>query len=342
MEARGDQIGAERVDETCIDPSDLYDAWREATAPVFQTHASGDTGRYRAEIEAYNLDGVLFTRVRFGASMFQRTEAMLKRDAGDCITVQHYVRGGQRGRVGEHELVMGPDRISIQDFAVPYQSRAEDSEVLGVTIARDRVTQASSMGARHPLTSLPRGSAQGALLASAMDTIWTQLVEGTVVSPAPVAAGFLGLFNGLFEGFPEETADERGVQAAMEAYLRDRLDDPSLGVVDLQREFSWSRSAIYRLFEPHGGVAAYIRTQRLLRCHAVLARPHRSPETIAQVASRFGFVDASQFTRAFRREFDIAPSQLVEEAARARARSSRVVHPVAAPSLTIRSWLEAV
>ena len=80
---------------------------------------------------------------------------------------------------------------------------------------------------------------------------------------------------------------------------------------DLGRErlcavFGLSRSALYRVFGPAGGVEAVIRRQRLVAAGAVL-RGRRAVD-IETVATRFGFTDASSFSRAFRREFGYPPS----------------------------------
>jgi AraC-like DNA-binding protein len=65
---------------------------------------------------------------------------------------------------------------------------------------------------------------------------------------------------------------------------------------------------VYRLFEHEGGLAAYIRRRRLRMAADELVRfPHLE---VQDIAAGLGFNDASSFTRAFRRAFDIAPSEL--------------------------------
>ena len=70
-----------------------------------------------------------------------------------------------------------------------------------------------------------------------------------------------------------------------------------------------SRSNLYRLFEDTGGVARYIRRERLLEARAVLTDP-ASTQSISSIADDLCFADASSFSRAFKREFGHSPGEL--------------------------------
>jgi AraC-like DNA-binding protein len=69
---------------------------------------------------------------------------------------------------------------------------------------------------------------------------------------------------------------------------------------------SLSRSALYRLFKPTGGVAAFICDRRLQRLSGALADPadHRRA---AEKAYACGFADQAQCSRAFRRAYGMTP-----------------------------------
>jgi AraC-like DNA-binding protein len=91
-------------------------------------------------------------------------------------------------------------------------------------------------------------------------------------------------------------------------FVRANIASRDLGVNALQRELGVSRSRLYRLFEPHGGVLHYIQHRRLLEAHAALADPNET-RRICDIAEERGFTDASEFSRAFRREFGYSPSE---------------------------------
>lgn len=87
-----------------------------------------------------------------------------------------------------------------------------------------------------------------------------------------------------------------------------KLASPDLTSDMLCAELGVSRSRLYRLFEPLGGIASYIRRQRLLRIRTALS-DSLDGRSISRIAGHWGFVDASAFSRTFRHEFGISPKE---------------------------------
>ncbi|WP_234894910.1 helix-turn-helix domain-containing protein (plasmid) [Sinorhizobium meliloti] len=93
--------------------------------------------------------------------------------------------------------------------------------------------------------------------------------------------------------------------------ITSRLVDRSLTPEAICREMGISRSRLYRLFEPLGGVAAYIRHQRLVRTRTVISSIE-DVRPISRIAEEWGFDDPSAFSRAFRHEFGMTPKEARE------------------------------
>jgi AraC-like DNA-binding protein len=91
------------------------------------------------------------------------------------------------------------------------------------------------------------------------------------------------------------------------------LGDSTLGAEQLCVRFGMSRSALYRLMEPVGGVNTFVRERRLAAVHALLAAP-RKRIYLARVADDFGFKSAAHFSRAFRQQFGYSPSEVGSQA----------------------------
>ena len=326
----------QRLSAELVGRKHIVQAWRETTSAAFVCEPLAPE-RFDASLVAYNLDGLLISRARFDASRYARTAEMLRGDGNDGVVIALYLTGSIRGQIGEHELRMAPDRIALQDLSVECSALAEASDVLSVVITRNRITSPELLRARRPVLAFSLGTARGSLLARALNGIWEDLCAGRVAQPVVVAGAFMGLVNGLIE-YSVDRAGAGDPLLRMERYLRDHLSDPTLGHGHLQHAFHYSRSAIYRLFERHGGVAAFIRSERLLRCHAEIIRSTSATSPVSAVAARYGFYDHSHFSRVFRDEYGVAPSHLAATAAR-RAVGGAETSATSCASV-IRAWMQ--
>ncbi|MCJ8142036.1 helix-turn-helix domain-containing protein [Ancylobacter sp. A5.8] len=117
--------------------------------------------------------------------------------------------------------------------------------------------------------------------------------------------------------------------------IRARLKDEALEPDAICRELAVSRSRLYRLFAPLGGIAAYIRRQRLMQARHALVDPFET-RPIMMIAEEWGFRDPSVFSRAFRHEFGVSPRDVRGIGlGAAGAASGRPAPPAAPPSLSV-------
>lgn len=147
------------------------------------------------------------------------------------------------------------------------------------------------------------------MLGAAVERLWRQLPGAAAGDAADLAAGIVETIDTVLRT-DRYTPTDHDLTTAMEHYIAANLDDHHLGVAMLQSAFHCSRSALYRLFEKHGGVATYIREQRLVRCFDEFSRPHDPPTRVWTVATRWGFENPSHFHRLFVGMFGLSPSAL--------------------------------
>src|SRR6478752_3394227 len=94
--------------------------------------------------------------------------------------------------------------------------------------------------------------------------------------------------------------------------------------------FGLSRSALYRLFAPLGGVSDYIRRRRLERARLALNGASLERGGIGKLARRFGFSSDDAFSRAFKARFGVAPRE---------AAQIRVLAPAEPGDDSLEAWL---
>jgi AraC-like DNA-binding protein len=114
-------------------------------------------------------------------------------------------------------------------------------------------------------------------------------------------------------GTIEATAPEIRTRALLErakVFIERNLGDPDLTPRAVADHHNISLRGLYALFgdEPEG-VAALIRTRRLERCRADLARPELCALAVQTIAARWGFSNATVFGRAFRQAYGLTPGE---------------------------------
>lgn len=85
------------------------------------------------------------------------------------------------------------------------------------------------------------------------------------------------------------------------------LTSADLDAKFLCRELGVSRSALFRLFENYGGVAIYIRHQRLKEVRSAITE-QGDLVNFKELARYWHFSDQSHFSRAFRQAYGLTPT----------------------------------
>ena len=130
-----------------------------------------------------------------------------------------------------------------------------------------------------------------------------------------VEAATLALAGAAMSG--SEFPDDGGVDPAMEEvltyqikrYIRKNLSTSTLSPEKIARHFGISRTRLYEILEPVGGIANYQRHLRLQRCLADLQNPLHANLQISEIAYRWGFNNLATFNRNFRKAFEMTPGE---------------------------------
>lgn len=93
-------------------------------------------------------------------------------------------------------------------------------------------------------------------------------------------------------------------------FIAQRLDDPLLSVASIASHCRVSPRALHAAFSIHGeSVSAYVREQRLQRCHDALRNPSMGDKNIIDIAMMWGFNDAAYFSNVYKARFGRTPKQ---------------------------------
>ena len=200
----------------------------------------------------------------------------------------------------------------MQSLADPMESRRSDYDRVQLYLARDDFSDIATL--MDAVRDVPLDTPGGRLLAE-----YLLLLERNIPAlQKEEAQGLKAAVRAMVAACVRPTADRLAeaavpirasrlelVRRAVERRLRVSTLDTSM----LCAEVGMSRSQLYRLLEGEGGVARYIQHRRLAAAYSELDDA-TNPRSISEIAFELCFSDASSFSRAFRREFGLSPSDV--------------------------------
>jgi AraC-like DNA-binding protein len=173
-------------------------------------------------------------------------------------------------------------------------------------------TQLSSRSDLHGL--LAKATTPGVrVVAAAFRTLLAQLDTMTAAEMDQLAAGLVELVGHTIGSCSALQISQPKAPAPLDSlvtlcrYIEDNLSARDLGAARLASTFGLSRASLYRLFEPVGGVASFIRERRLARAYQELTTPGLQNRRIGPIAYQAGFHSIAAFNRAFRAVYGETP-----------------------------------
>lgn len=293
-----------------------FDAWRDLVAPVFDVERlNSDSAAFSVAFEAFNLGPLAFGTSQSSAQRFVRSSSTVARSGVDHILLQLYTDGHMRGDVEGEEVDLGPGDVWLFDMSRTVSSRTTDFTTFSVVIPRRLIEPlVADIDAVHGLKLSGQGPL-GALLADHLSSLKRLAPSMTLRDAQAVAEPTMQLVAACTRPALEaRDAIAAGLTSHLLARLRRTIDEelanPDLGPNLLMRRHGLSRARLYRLFEPLGGVADYIRRRRLGRCFLELASPAHRDQRIFEIARRWGFDNEATFSRSFKARFGLTASDV--------------------------------
>lgn len=293
-------------------------AWRERVGHVVDVLPSKQqiAERFRGEIDRYSLDGMMFTDCRTDEIVLERSVARVSTDHRRDYVFQLFVEGEIGNVTGMRKKRSAPGSVQgivAFDLNQPFRVERPACRLLSLFLPASIVEEELRDGASIHGRILQQGPPLTGLVMDHMAAIAREI---PTLDPDSAADALNAGAQLLIAAFRKESRLTGRGRAALQAavmgqvrrYVEANLHQGDLTPTSIVQALQLKRATVYRWFEHEGGLGAYIRNRRLREAADELVRfPHLQ---VMEVAYGLGFKSASDFTRAFRRAFDMSPHDM--------------------------------
>ena len=302
-------------------PADVpgsLEAFAAIVAPLFELEPLAPHTPFFGEAEVYFLPDVVLSRGNCSGARYRRSVEMLRHSEADGVLVVAYRGGPVRFEIEGEPETIAPGEIVFFDLRRPATIVAPNPENISLIVSRRRLEALVPSLDATAHGFVLRGGANRALLWAHLQSLHAVAGSVTAEQAPTIGDATIQLVAGCLRESSRQ-APPPGVRAVTLAEIKDaiegRLGEPEFGPQSLIQELGISRATLYRLFEPLGGVKAYILERRLLNALRVISTPSPGRPRIKELSYGLGFSHPSAFSRAFRTRFGVSPSAVQQRAA---------------------------
>ena len=294
--------------------TEQFDFWRSCNGNMLEhmAQAAPPKAGFLADAATWRFGNFAMMTADISAGRYRRTPAHIRRDGIDHWVLTIATHGERVFRSGDTVQVMRPGRIFVGSLDQAFETARTGSGWIHLYVPRDVFPEIGS--AIDAMRLNPLDTPMGHVLHDYLTLLAARMPEMREADAAQLAAATRAMVAAALV----PSADRRAGAAAPvhevqiargRRIIRENLRFATLGPDRLCRLVGMSRSQLYRLLEPHGGVAAAIQAERLRAAQRALCDP-TDTRTIARIAEDVGLFDGSTFSRMFRRAFDVSPREM--------------------------------
>lgn len=282
-------------------PEAAFDAYRRLYARG--SDVSRGPGLFHAHLRAVRLGSLILYDRRLNGVVHARGERVAE-DGFNHFAAHLVLAGRLEGSAESGFEDAGPGDLVLVDTRRPSRTTAHDLHVLTASVSRPVITAAA--GATDRLHGYVVPAPNTLVLGDVMQS----LVRHGAHATADVVPGLRRAFGEALAAALSASSQSAATEArrldlaqrdAAIRFIESHMADRGLDAAAIAAGLGLSRSSLYRLFQPYGGVAVYIMGRRVAAVRDALEVGASIPLT--ELAARFGFTDESHLNRRFSRVY---------------------------------------
>ena len=304
-------IASTVLDTDRVAAHERFALWRESLSATHEATLpeDSDSAAFSAFARGWNLGSSLVIETRATAQLLSRGPRAIRADGIDHYIIRLQRQGRWSGEAGERATEATAGTVVVLDMARPSTALGTGIDNINVILPRDLLDAVLPPFDMHGLV-LEGASAE--LLRSYLIALVEALPRIPSEHAPHIARATCNLVAACLSPSREASARAEAPLALsrlaeIRRYIDRHLGSRNLSPAAIAKALGLSRSTLYALCEPLGGVAALIQRRRLERIRAILTDP-RDHRSISQIAYQHGFVSKTHFSRAFRSAFGSSPS----------------------------------
>jgi AraC-like DNA-binding protein len=323
-----------------------FEGWRMGVAPIFDMQADPPESRpyFHVHAVSHQFADATISTSQSAPQLLDRSRAAIARAGLDQVMVLTYLTGHITVTANGRDTRVEAGDVVVLDLTHTCALRLADCSHIGMMLPRAAVAEfLSDIESLHgvvlrkdkPVSSMMVAHLR-AVLAEAPHFSVAE-ARAAVRATAALVAAYAGPSRRQRAG-TQDIAASASLQAMRRA-IEDHLSDAGLDAGFLLAQFGVSRAKLYRLFAPLGGVRTYIQQRRLIRAYQAIANPAGREERISTIARRHGFPSDTAFSRAFRKVYGVAPSDMRAMLERGEASPPQLADDTSHAFARVNRWL---
>lgn len=241
----------------------------------------------------------------------ERTSARVRGDDFTHCTLQLVLSGRMVVEHGDRVETAGRGDIVLLDHTQPQRTTAFQAHLLMLSLPRELVGRSTSQVSALHARIL--GTPQAGLLGDVMTSIVARRLGEATGEPAPLVAmieAALGLALRSQDAAPVRDRQAPGVLDRVRLVVEAHLSRRDLTPAMVSQLAGVSRTVLYDLFKPLGGISHYIQERRVARLRSLVTQPHLRAASVKQLAAQAGFASTSHANRSFSNAYGTTPGRL--------------------------------
>ncbi|MEU1669996.1 helix-turn-helix domain-containing protein [Streptomyces sparsogenes] len=303
-----------------VSAPDRFALWEETTnrSHIRNRQRSKNHEDFRARMRLLNLGEVHVSALSLPHLELVRTAKLVQQSDPEMYQINYFLDGGGAVCLDGSSTALRAGDLMVVDSSRPYRGdvRAVPDRWSHMTVQCPRSLLPLPEKTVRRLLAVPISgrSGMGALFTRWLTDLNARAAEFTPADVPTLASVTLDLLASALARCVEAEealspdARRRALRTRINAFVEQHLADPDMTPRTIADAHHISLRHLQQLFaEDDTSPAAWIRHRRLERCRLDLTNPRLSARPVQAIAERWGFTNATHFSRLFRATYGIPP-----------------------------------